>query len=260
LRRRRLRAALVGIERKKQEQMQISAWRAARARRVPEEFRPLREQLLYKPDRNRAETKALDERAQRPACHRRAVERCGALPQATIYHLNRFSTNIFPKGTDFSSEVRDSRASGFASRRSGSISLDDAATTEIDDAFSWPFLRPAAYASHSHCLLRPGFAPGSALRTPWARERLSTVYMPGPQKITMLPPEAIERFSLTKAAERLRVPSISMWRSDDFVVESHHNPRRAWCALWRTCAIRQSKNLMRVSFPPTLREDIPYSR
>src|SRR5712691_3174506 len=57
-----LRAALAGIERKKQQQVQVSAWAEQLEHGAfSEEFRPLREQLLYKPDRNRAETKALEE-------------------------------------------------------------------------------------------------------------------------------------------------------------------------------------------------------
>jgi exoribonuclease-2 len=57
-----LRAALAGIERKKQQQLQISAWAEELASgALPEEFLPLLAQLLYQPDRNRAETKALEE-------------------------------------------------------------------------------------------------------------------------------------------------------------------------------------------------------
>src|SRR5256884_268816 len=127
-----LRAALVGIEKKKQQQEQVSAWaKELEHGAFPEAFKPLREQLLYKPDRNRPETKALEQ-----AC------------------------------------------------------------------------------------AKTGFAPGSPLDAV-ARERLSTVYMPG-RKITMLPPEAIERFSLTEGAER---PACSLYfdvRTDDFAVESHH--------------------------------------
>ena len=98
-----LRAALVGIERKKQQQMQISAWAEQLEHGAfPEEFRPLREQLLYKPDRNRAETKALEEACAKTGMSpAKLVERCGALPSSYDYHLNRFLYEYFPKGTDF---------------------------------------------------------------------------------------------------------------------------------------------------------------
>src|SRR2546430_550475 len=57
-----LRAALVGIEKKKQQQEQVSAWaKELEHGAFPEAFKPLREQLLYKPDRNRPETKALEQ-------------------------------------------------------------------------------------------------------------------------------------------------------------------------------------------------------
>ncbi len=90
-----LRAALVGIERKKQQQAQISAW-AERLERgaFPEEFLPFREQLLYKPDRNRAETKALEEACTRTGMSpAKLMERCGALPTTST----DFSTNTFPR-------------------------------------------------------------------------------------------------------------------------------------------------------------------
>src|SRR5256714_9834812 len=53
-----LRAALVGIERKKQQQAQISAWSERLERGVfPEELLPFRGERLFKPDRNRAANK-----------------------------------------------------------------------------------------------------------------------------------------------------------------------------------------------------------
>src|SRR5881409_1644982 len=57
-----LRAALAGVERRKQQALQIQAW-AERLERgeLPPEFEPLLAELLYKPDRNRLETKALEE-------------------------------------------------------------------------------------------------------------------------------------------------------------------------------------------------------
>src|SRR3982074_2812338 len=57
-----LRAALVGIEKKKQQKERVPAGaKNLEQGAFPEASKPLREQLLYKPDRNRPETKALEE-------------------------------------------------------------------------------------------------------------------------------------------------------------------------------------------------------
>jgi len=218
-----LRAALVGIERKKQQQVQISAWAEQLERGAfPEAFLPLREQLLYRPDRNRAETKALEEACAKTGLSpAKLVERCGALPPSQDYHLNRFLYEYFPKGTDFLLKFEIAELRDLPVAEVDAFSLDDTATTEIDDAFSLAPLAGGRIRVGIHIAAPAlGFAPGSPLDAV-ARERLSTVYMPG-RKITMLPPEAIERFSLTEGAER---PACSLYfdvRTDDFVVESHH--------------------------------------
>src|SRR5947207_2923298 len=189
-----LRAALVGIERKKQQQAQISAW-AERLERgaFPKEFLPFREQLLYKPDRNRAETKALEEACTRTGMSpAKLMERCGALPSSHDYHLNRFLYEYFPKGTDFPLKFESAELRALPVAEAEAFSLDDMATTEIDDAFSLAPLAGGRIRVGIHIAAPAlGFAAGSALDAV-ARERLSTVYMPG-RKITMLPPEVLER-------------------------------------------------------------------
>src|SRR5262249_6054894 len=87
------------------------------------------------------------------------------------------------------------------------FSIDDAATTEIDDAFSVVPQPGGGWRVGIH-IAAPGlgFAPASDLGR-IARARLSTVYMPG-RKITMLPGEVVERFTL--AAGR-SVPALSLY-------------------------------------------------
>jgi exoribonuclease II len=66
-----------------------------------------------------------------------------------------------------------------------------------------------------------GFSPGSALDV-IARERLSTVYMPG-RKITMLPPKVIEHYSLDAGMER---PALSIYfnvAAGDLSIRGHHS-------------------------------------
>jgi exoribonuclease-2 len=81
------------------------------------------------------------------------------------------------------------------------FSIDDEATTEIDDAFSVTRL-PNGHTEVGIHIAVPalGIAPGSPVEA-IARERLSTVYFPG-QKITMLPETAIDAFTLAAGGER----------------------------------------------------------
>ena len=255
-----LRAALAGIERKKQQQAQVSAWaEQLEAGVFPEEFRPLREQLLYKPDRNRGETKALEEACAKTGLSpAKLLERCGALPSSDDYHLNRFFYEYFPNGTDFPLNLEIAEPRGLPVAEADAFSLDDATTTEIDDAFSLTPLAGGRFRVGIHIAAPAlGFAPGSPLDAV-ARARLSTVYMPG-RKITMLPPEAIERFSLTEGAER---PACSLYfdvRGDDFAVETHHTrvERVRIAANLRHHAVEE---LDAAFLAGASREDIPYSR
>jgi exoribonuclease-2 len=255
-----LRAALVGIERKKQQQAQISAW-AERLERgaFPEEFVSFRDQLLYKPDRNRAETKALEEACTRTGMSpAKVMERCGALPSSHDYHLNRFLYEYFPKGTDFPLKFEIAELRALPVAEAEAFSLDDMATTEIDDAFSLAPLAGGRIRVGIHIAAPAlGFAAGSALDAV-ARERLSTVYMPG-RKITMLPPEAIERFSLTEGAER---PACSLYfdlRIDNFAVESNHT-RVERVRIAANLRHQEVEELDAAFLTGTSREDIPYSR
>ena len=80
------------------------------------------------------------------------------------------------------------------------FSIDDAATTEIDDAFSVRSLPNGNLEIGIHiaapALAIPRGSPLDAI----ARARLSTVYMPG-RKITMLPEPVIARFTLAAGSE-----------------------------------------------------------
>ncbi|MBI4289900.1 MAG: RNB domain-containing ribonuclease [Betaproteobacteria bacterium] len=218
-----LKAALAGIERKRLQQEKIDAWTAQLLRgELPQDFAPHLAQLLYRPDRSRPETKALE-----AACHEtgltpaKLLERTGALPSSLNYHLNRFLFECFPGGTAFPPQSDFCEPEDLPLSPVVAFSLDDASTTEIDDAFSVTPLGKGRYRIGIH-IAAPGlgFGPGSALDR-IARERLSTVYMPG-NKITMLPPEVIERFTLAEGRE---CPAVSLYfdlRADDLQVENDH--------------------------------------
>lgn len=203
-----LQAALAGLEKKRQQTLAIERMvEALKERQLPAEFPPLLGQLLYKPDRNRIETKALEAAcADTGLSAPRLLEQCGALADSHDYHLGRFLYEYFPQGTGFGEYPPPSDASDLPLADVAAFSIDDAHTTEIDDAFSVSE-RPGGWSIGIH-IAAPGLSlrPGDALGA-IARSRLSTVYMPG-RKITMLPDEAVERFTLAAGRD---CPAISLY-------------------------------------------------
>jgi len=198
-----LKLALAGIEKKRQLQERIAAWAARLASfECPPEIASLKDELLYAPDRNKAETKALEEACRASAlAPARLFERCGLLPDAHDYHLKRFLHEFFPRGTRFPPHGLPAVTEELPLAEAEAFSLDDVGTTEIDDAFSLARL-PAGRLRIGIHIAAPalGIAPGSPLDA-IARERLSTAYMPG-RKFTMLPDDVIEGFSLDHGGVR----------------------------------------------------------
>jgi exoribonuclease-2 len=75
------------------------------------------------------------------------------------------------------------------------FSIDDATTTEIDDAFSVRELANGHYEVGIHIACPALAMPRDSGLDRIARARLSTVYMPG-RKLTMLPDAAVDAFTL----------------------------------------------------------------
>ena len=218
-----LRAALAGMDRKRKIQEQIDSWAQRLLRgELPTEIHALLPQLLYKPDRNRPETKALEKACDDAALTAaKLLERCGALPSSRDYHLNRFLFEYFPNGTAFPERLQVDDPQDLPLAEVRAFSLDDVSTTEIDDAFSVTPISAGRFRIGVH-IAAPGlgFAPGSEIDR-MARERLSTVYMPG-AKLTMLPPAVIDRYSL--AAHR-DCPAVSLYldvSAEGFAIENEH--------------------------------------
>ena len=175
---------------------------------LPEAFVPLLQQLLYKPDRNMVETKALEDAcAQQNLSVARLLEKCGALTSSLDYHHGRFLFEYFPHGTGFEHESVAELADELELAPVKAFSIDDATTTEIDDAFSVTQLANGNWEIGVHIAAPAlGIDMGSELDLE-ARKRMSTVYFPG-GKITMLPESTIESFSLIEGCER---PAVSMY-------------------------------------------------
>lgn len=218
-----LQAALAGLEKKRQQALTIERMVGElKAFSLPPEFSPMLGQLLYKPDRNRSETKALEAAcAESGLSAAHLLQRCGAIRSAHDYHLQRFLLEHFPRGTAFPATVATVQPAALPRAAVRAFSIDDATTTEIDDAFSLQPLPGLGWRVGIH-IAAPvlGIAPGSPLDA-IARERLSTVYLPG-SKITMLPETLLDEFTLAGGRD---CPAVSLYLtvSPDFEISAHES-------------------------------------
>jgi len=202
-------AALAAIERKRLQAAQVSAW--ADELIAGQCAAPIREQLyriLFKPDKNAPEYKAVVEasrRAQRAPLD--LLRAAGAIDSPYQFHLRRFLYEQFPRGTALADLAVPDAKDDLPRADAVAFSIDDSSTTEIDDALSVQGLGSGSVVVGIH-IAAPALAiaPDSALDRA-ARERLSTVYMPG-HKITMLPDATVERFTLTAGRDS---PALSLY-------------------------------------------------
>jgi exoribonuclease-2 len=207
-----LKAALAGAEKKRQ-QLALQARYTEQLCRfeLPSEFAGHLAQLLYKPDRNTLEVKALE--AACAATHLSAahlLQRCGALPSTHDFHLQKFLFEHFPDGTGFPT-IELSAWDELPLAGVNAFSIDDATTTEIDDAFSVEKLANGNWRIGVHIAAPTLGMPRDSAGDKLAAARLSTVYMPG-QKITMLPDSVVQAFTL--CADRV-CPALSMYNELD---------------------------------------------
>jgi len=214
-----LQQALAAIEKKKVVQAQIVEWAAQLAEGICPQ--PIREQLykiLFKPDKNAPEYKAVVDAAratQRPPLE--LLERAGAIDSPYQFHWRRFLFENFPKGTGFPALAAPPIVDELPLAEGvQAFSIDDSQTTEIDDALSVQGLGSGSVTVGIH-IAAPGLAltPGSAIDQV-ARARMSTVYMPG-HKITMLPDDVVSTYTLLEGGDR---PAVSLYaRFDEATLE-----------------------------------------
>jgi exoribonuclease-2 len=215
-----LRAALAAVERKKEQAARVEEWaEQLAAGSAPAEIRREAARLLVRPDRNAIEWKALERAcALMHAPPPRVLLQAGAFADARALHLGTFLADQFPGGPGFApvdEALLDAqlaqRVSALPLSEAQPFSIDDSTTTEIDDCLSVQPLpdgrlrvgvhiaAPALVVGRDHPLDRI------------ARERMSTVYMPG-DKITMLPDPPIQRFTLEAGRE---LPALSLYADLD---------------------------------------------
>ncbi len=201
--------ALAAIDKKKQIQAQIESWAQDLSQgQCPQ---PVREQLykiLFKPDKNAPEYKAVVEASKASQKAPLALlQDAGAIDSPWDFHWQRFLFEWFPKGTGFPAVQAPAIHDELPLANVQAFSIDDSHTTEIDDALSLQGLGTGTVTVGIH-IAAPGLAvqPGSPIDQ-LGRSRLSTVYMPG-YKITMLPDSVVQNYTL---AEGLACPAVSLY-------------------------------------------------
>lgn len=204
-----LAAAKAGLEKKRlaaERQAYLAAELAAF--RLPPEYVSLVPRILIAPDKNTLEYKALEEAAAATGLSQlRLIERCGAIPSTLEFHRMSFLLEWFPRGVEFAPVNEPVDPPSLPTSTVRAFSMDDEATTEIDDALSVEWRDDGSVRVGIHIAAPAlGIVPGSPLDQV-ARERLSTVYFPG-DKITMLPDALIHHYTLGETHD---CPALSLY-------------------------------------------------
>lgn len=192
-----LQAAQAGLEKKKQQALvQAQYVDELKAGKLPDAFKPLALTLLFRPDKNGIEFKALDAACKElQTTPQRLMLQTGGLASPKDLHYAKFLFEFFPKGSGFPDVTIPAVPKDLPLADVQAFSIDDVTTTEIDDALSVVRLADGNVRVGIHIA-----APGLGIKRDdaldaIARQRMSTVYMPG-EKITMLPDVLVEAFTL----------------------------------------------------------------
>ncbi len=204
-----VKAALQGIARKQALAAQIDAWAGELTTGAcPAPVRENLYKILFKPDKNAPEYKAVVEAARRSQkAPLELLKAAGAIHSPYQFHWKRFLFENFPKGTALPELAAPPIRETLPLAEVRAFSIDDSMTTEIDDALSVTGLGTGTISFGVH-IAAPAlaFAPDSAVDK-LARERLSTVYMPG-YKLTMLPDAVVQAYTLIAGRD---CPAVSLY-------------------------------------------------
>jgi exoribonuclease-2 len=205
--------ALAAIEKKKQVQAQIESWaQELVSGQCPSAIREQLYKILFKPDKNTPEYKAVVEASKASkAAPLDLLQQAKAIDSPWDFHWQRFLFEWFPKGTGFPALQAPAITDDLPLASVQAFSIDDSHTTEIDDALSLQGLGTGTVTVGIH-IAAPGLAiqPGNAIDQ-LGRQRLSTVYMPG-YKITMLPDSVVKNYTLS---EGQACPAVSLYVTFD---------------------------------------------
>ncbi len=205
-----LKAALAAVDRKRrQDELRQHYVEELKQGRVPAPIAEQAVSMIVRPDRASIEYRALEQAAsEAQTTPLRLLLATRAIESPYHWHVASFLAQHFPRGAGFGADVPGpGSADELPVANVAAFSIDDSATTEIDDAFS--------VTASGENRVRVGIhiaAPALQLQRAdvldaVARARMSTVYAPG-IKITMLPPAWIDAYSLT---ENRVVPVLSLY-------------------------------------------------
>ncbi len=208
-----LKAALAAVEKRKQLQVQIDEWAKQLVDGVcPDPFKAIAAQLIVAPDKNGPYYKALAQACDSAQLSAQALlMKVGAFRSPYELHLRKFTIDAFPRGTGFKEiaplVLDEAVLAELPVSPARCFSIDDSSTTEIDDCVSVQFLDAHKIRVGVHIAAPAAFIEQDASSDLLARERMSTLYMPG-DKITMLPDAIILAFSLDESRQ---VPATSLY-------------------------------------------------
>ena len=209
-----LKLALAAVEKKRLQAVQMAEWvEQLNNKQLPDGFADKADHLIYQPDKNSLEWKAIEEAAASSGRLALTVMAdAGLISSAHDYHLGAFLREMFAEGTDFPEYADlvvqlENVIDHLPISDAEAFSIDDATTNEIDDAFSLVDLPNGNKRVGIH-IAAPALAitQGSDLDA-IVLDRLSTVYMPG-NKITMLPESVVRPFSLDEGEIK---PALSLY-------------------------------------------------
>lgn len=204
-----LKQAIAAIERKAQQDAQIQAWADKMiSGSLPNEIATELPRILHAPDKQslayKAFHKAADALKMSPF---ELAKHTGGITSMPQYLLQRFQIKYFPDGIGFPDTPNPVLPENLQLADIKAFSIDDASTTEVDDALSVQNLGEGLTRIGIH-IAAPALAiEANSIMEHIVLKRLSTVYFPA-NKITMLPENWIAAFSLDEGKV---VPAFSIY-------------------------------------------------
>lgn len=191
-----LEAALAAIEKKRLQDEQQAQWVESLVNfQIPEEIRDDSKTFLTAPNKNTLPWKAFEDALSRSGLNiKEMLLKLGVYKNELDITLAGFLEKHFPKGYD-TPELPLPKIPELPLAEVEAYSIDNDATTEIDDAFSVKHLEGEVYQFGVHIAAPALVVTKDSELDLAARKRMSTIYLPG-KKITMQGANLIEAFSL----------------------------------------------------------------
>lgn len=200
-------------QRQQEQQKETEVLQQLQLGKLPPAIQETWHKILYTPDKNALPYRTLIKflGTARPAVIARFFIQHGLLTNALDYLDTRFINgwNTATNGANVANGANGALAvpPAPAPAAAEAISIDDAGTLEIDDAFSLVENSDGSLTVGIHIAAAALFITGSSAADATARRRLTSVYFPH-QKHFMLPPDAIAAASLAAGEAR---PAVSLY-------------------------------------------------